>query len=114
MLTSSQPTGGVILLEDTTPDEDKSLLELKARKRTTVSAPTPGQQLGGSDRSDFASAMSGFAPVTPGGFGAGSGGAAAAAGVLNAVDEDDEGGEEAPVPDEFEVESEEEDDDDDE
>ena len=110
MLTTSQPTGGVVLLEDTTPNEEKSLLELKARKKTTVSAPTPGQQLGGNgDRSDFASAMSGFAPVTPGGFGAGSGGAAAAAGVLNAVDEDDEGGEEAPVPDEFEVESEEED-----
>lgn len=112
-LTNIQPTGGVILLEDTTPNEEKSLLELKARKKTTVSAPTPGQQLGGGDRNDFASAMSGFAPVTPGGFGAGSG-AAAAAGVLNAVDEDDEGGEEAPVPDEFEVESEEEDDDDDE
>jgi 26S proteasome regulatory subunit N2 len=112
MLTTIQPTGGVILLEDTTPDEEKSLLELKARKKTTVSAPTPGQQLGGGDRNDFASAMSGFAPVTPGGFGAGSG-AAAAAGVLNAVDEDDEGGEEAPVPDEFEVESEEEEDDDD-
>jgi len=111
MLTNSQPTGGVILLEDTTPNEEKSLLELKARKKATVSAPTPGQQLGGNDRSDFASAMSGFAPVTPSGFGAG--GAAAAAGVLNAVDEDDEGGEEAPVPDEFEVESEEEEDDDD-
>lgn len=114
ILTIPQPTGGVILLEDTTPNEEKSLLELKARKKTTVSAPTPGQQLGGgNDRNDFASAMSGFAPVTPGGFGAGSG-AAAAAGVLNAVDEDDEGGEEAPVPDEFEVESEEEDDEDDE
>lgn len=115
VLTYAQPTGGVVLLEDTTPSEEKSLLELKARKKTTVSAPTPGQQLGGSgaDRgNDFSSAMSGFAPVTPGGFGAGSG-AAAAAGVLNAVDEDDEGGEEAPVPDEFEVESEEEEDDDD-
>jgi 26S proteasome regulatory subunit N2 len=111
MLTLSQPTGGVILLEDTTPNEEKSLLELKARKKTTVSAPTPGQQLGSNsgDRNDFASAISGFAPVTPGGFGAGSGGAAAAAGVLNAVDEDDEGGEEAPVPDEFEVESEDDD-----
>lgn len=30
-------------------------------------------------------------------------GAAAAAGVLNAIDEDVEGGEEAPCPDEFEV-----------
>lgn len=34
------------------------------------------------------------------------GGAAAAAGVLNAVDEDVEGGEEAECPEEFEVESE--------
>lgn len=110
----SQPTGGVILLEDTTPSEEKSLLELKARKKDTASAPTPGQPLGGGrggERSAFESALSDFMPVTPGGAGAGSGGAAAAAGVLNAVDEDVEGGEEAPVPDEFEVESEEEDED---
>jgi 26S proteasome regulatory subunit N2 len=110
----SQPTGGVILLEDTTPSEEKSLLELKARKKATASAPTPGQQLGGGrggERSAFDSALSDFMPVTPGGVGAGAGGAAAAAGVLNAVDEDVEGGEEAPVPDEFEVESEEEDED---
>lgn len=33
----------------------------------------------------------------------GAGGAAAAAGVLTAVDEDEEGGEEAPVPEAFEV-----------
>ena len=114
MLTlNPQATGGVILLEDTAPSEEKSLLELKARKKATASAPTPGQQLGGSrgDRGGFESALSDFMPVTPGGVGAGAGGAAAAAGVLNAVDEDDEGGEEAPVPDEFEVESEEEDED---
>lgn len=82
---------------------------MKARKKTTPSAPTPGQQLGGAGaggNSIFGSAMSDIAPVTPGGFGAGAGGAAAAAGVLNAVDEDDEGGEEAPVPDEFEVDDE--------
>ncbi|KAL3250771.1 hypothetical protein ABHI18_011019, partial [Aspergillus niger] len=36
-------------------------------------------------------------------------GAAAAAGVLTAVDEDEEGGEEAPVPNEFEYETEPED-----
>lgn len=114
-LTRSQPTGGVILLEDTTPNEDKDLLELKARKKATVSVPTPGQQLGGGSGgpngrgfSDVMQDIPGFNPVTPGGFGAGAGGAAAAAGVLNAVDEDDEGGEEAPVPDEFDVESEEE------
>ena len=114
MLTlKSQPTGGVILLEDTRPSEEKSLLELKARKKATASAPTPGQQLGGGrgERSAFESALSDFMPVTPGGAGAGAGGAAAAAGVLNAVDEDVEGGEEAPVPDEFEVESEDEDED---
>jgi 26S proteasome regulatory subunit N2 len=114
MLTlKSQPTGGVILLEDTRPSEEKSLLELKARKKATASAPTPGQQLGGGrgERSAFESALSDFIPVTPGGAGAGAGGAAAAAGVLNAVDEDVEGGEEAPVPDEFEVESEDEDED---
>lgn len=79
---------------------------MKARKKNTPSAPTPGQQLGGAGgNSIFDSAMSDAAPVTPGGFGAGAG-AAAAAGVLNAVDEDDEGGEEAPVPDEFEVDDE--------
>jgi len=120
---SSQPTGGVILLEDTAPSAEKSLLELKARKKATASAPTPGQQLGGGGAgaggaggrsSNFESALSDFMPVTPGGVGAGAGGAAAAAGVLNAVDEDDEGCEEAPVPDEFEVESEEEDGDEDE
>ena len=105
-LTPSQPTGGVVLVEDTQPTEPKSLLELKARKKTTASAPTPGQQLGGAGASSgFDSAMPDFAPVTPGGFGAGAG-AAAAAGVLNAVDEDDDGGEEAPVPDEFEIDDE--------
>lgn len=105
-LTPSQPTGGVVLVEDTQPTEPKSLLELKARKKTTASAPTPGQQLGGAGASSgFDSAMPDFAPVTPGGFGAGAG-AAAAAGILNAVDEDDDGGEEAPVPDEFEVDDE--------
>lgn len=38
----------------------------------------------------------------------GTGGALAAAGVLNAVDEDDDDGEEAPVPDAFDVDEEEE------
>jgi 26S proteasome regulatory subunit N2 len=35
-----QPTGGVILLNDTKPSESKSLLELKVKK--TAPAPTPG------------------------------------------------------------------------
>lgn len=66
------------------------MLELKAKKKTSPPAPTPGNTLG------TASA----APETP----APSGGARAAAGVLTAVDEDEEGGEEAPVPDAFDVE----------
>ena len=85
-----QPTGGPILLFDTTPDEPKSLLELKAKKKTAPPAPTPGNTLGAPSN----------APETP----AQGGGARAAAGVLNAVDEDEEGGEEAPVPDAFDVE----------
>ncbi|KAK8196079.1 proteasome regulatory particle base subunit [Zalaria obscura] len=94
-----KPTGGVILLQDTKPDEEKSLLELKAKKKAPAQpAPQPGQTVGG--------------PQTPvrdldmGGIMEAFGGASAAAGVLNAVDEDVEGGEEAECPDEFEVESE--------
>ncbi|GAB7355811.1 hypothetical protein MBLNU459_g6484t1 [Dothideomycetes sp. NU459] len=98
-----KPTGGVILMHDTQTSEDKSLLELKAKKKANVvPAPTPG------------GAPSMTTPWTPspnvqmGGvrLGEGSGGASAAAAVLNAVDEDVEGGEEAECPNEFEVESE--------
>jgi 26S proteasome regulatory subunit N2 len=79
-----QPTGGVILLNDTRPSEPKSLLELKVKK--TAPAPTPG--------------------------GAGPSGDQAPAGVQAApasADVDDnlveEGGEEASVPGEFEYNS---------
>lgn len=104
-----KPTGGVILLHDTQSSEDKSLLELKAKKKTNNAAAAP--VVGGSSQQ-------GATPFTPArqtgddalaalGFGAGAGvGAAAASGVLNAVDEDVEGGEEAELPDEFEVEDE--------
>lgn len=96
-----KPTGGVILLTDTTPSEAKSLLELKAKKpvKPAVAPATlqdradqvhgqQGQQLEASSRD--------------------TGGAAEAAGVLTAVDEDVEGGEEAPVPREFEYHTDEE------
>ncbi|CZT18509.1 probable 26S proteasome regulatory complex, subunit RPN2/PSMD1 [Ramularia collo-cygni] len=87
-----KPTGGVILLEDTRPNEAKDLLELKARKKTAAAAPAPGAGPAQSARD-----------VTMEDFLEGNtGGASAAAGVLNAVDEDEDG-EEAPVPDEFEV-----------
>ncbi|KAF2771065.1 26S proteasome regulatory complex, non-ATPase subcomplex, Rpn2/Psmd1 subunit [Teratosphaeria nubilosa] len=93
-------TGGVVLLEDTKASEPKSLLELKARKKTTAPAAAPGQTLG----SNASSTDTDMRDATA----ASAGGAAAAAGVLTAIDEDEDG-EEAPVPDEFEVESEDED-----
>ncbi|KAL8776297.1 MAG: hypothetical protein Q9213_008324 [Squamulea squamosa] len=85
-----KPTGGVILLTDTTPSEPKSLIEMKAKKKVKPAA-TPatvqdrvvealGQHLANNGESS---------------------GAAEAAGVLTAVDEDVEGGEEAEVPGEF-------------
>ncbi|KAL8849711.1 MAG: hypothetical protein Q9221_005321 [Calogaya cf. arnoldii] len=92
-----KPTGGVVLLTDTTPSEPKSLMELKAKKKVKPAA-TPanmqnrivealGQHLQDrQDREDRAE----------------SSGAAEAAGVLTAVDEDVEGGEEAELPGEFE------------
>ncbi|KAK0903214.1 proteasome regulatory particle base subunit [Friedmanniomyces endolithicus] len=92
-----KPTGGVILLEDTQPGESKQLLEMKARKRTAPPAPTPRQTTGSAGAArdtDMADAS-----AVP----AGAAGAAAAAGVLTAIDEDEEGAQEAPVPEEFEV-----------
>ncbi|KAK3719464.1 proteasome regulatory particle base subunit [Vermiconidia calcicola] len=91
-----KPTGGPILLFDTQPDEPKTLLELKARKKTAPAA-APGVSLNGASAADTNMADAAAVPA----------GAAAAAGVLTAVDEDEEGGEEAPVPDEFEVDDEE-------
>ncbi|PPJ54259.1 hypothetical protein CBER1_05163 [Cercospora berteroae] len=97
-----KPTGGVILLTDTKPDESKSLLELKAKKKTAAAAPAPGagNALSSAPRDTN---MGGFEAALAS---AGLTGAAAGAGVLTAVDEDDDG-EEAPVPDAFQVDEEE-------
>ncbi|KAL8730876.1 MAG: hypothetical protein Q9166_003803 [cf. Caloplaca sp. 2 TL-2023] len=86
-----KPTGGVILLTDTTPSEPKSLMELKAKKKVKPAA-TPGTV---QDR--VVEALSQHLANA-----GESSGAAEAAGVLTAVDEDVEGGEEAEVPREFE------------
>ncbi|KAK5000144.1 hypothetical protein LTR28_013164 [Elasticomyces elasticus] len=90
------PTGGVILLLDTAPSEPKSLVEIKARKKPTA-GPATGSSAGRSEDVRMGDATGSAA------------GASAAAGVLNAVDEDVEGGEEAEVPGEFEVDEEDED-----
>ncbi|KAI5851178.1 armadillo-type protein [Morchella snyderi] len=75
-----KPTGGVLLLLDRTPDEPVQPLELKVRKAPVTSG--PGHSVGGSANQDN------------------TGGAAAAVNILNA--EDDEGDDDAPVPEEFE------------
>ena len=77
-------------------------MELKAKRKTaTVAAPVPGQQPPATPAAQTADAgaMEGFETND---------GAEAAAGVLNAIDEDTEGGEEAELPGEFEVEEDEE------
>jgi len=68
-------------------------LELKSKKKPpTTAAPVPGQQPAGAPRTPVRQTDTQM------------GGTEAAAAVLNAVDEDVEGGAEAEVPDEFEVE----------
>jgi 26S proteasome regulatory subunit N2 len=98
-----RPTGGVVLVIDTQPEAERETIELKASKVEAKPGPstTSGAESTGQERGNEAPV-----PQTP--VAAGSG-AAAAAGVLTAVDEDEEGAEEAPVPDEFEYFSENED-----
>lgn len=92
-----KPTGGVILLIDSQPDEPKALIEEKMKKAVierAAAVPTLedmrqesfNQRRMADTLGEAQNALSG---------------AAAAAGVLTAVDEDEEGGEEADVPREF-------------
>lgn len=88
-----RPTGGVIVVIDTKPSEERETIELKASKEVKqATAPTA------------AGPQDANAPQTP--VATSGSGAAAAAGVLTAVDEDEEGAEEAPLPDEFEYDTE--------
>lgn len=84
-----QPTGGVILLNDTTPSEPKSLLELKARKNVKPAAAPETLQ----DRVAAARQQAAGDPTAET-----TSGAAEAVGVLTAVDE---GVDEAELPHEF-------------
>ncbi|TVY31724.1 26S proteasome non-ATPase regulatory subunit [Lachnellula subtilissima] len=83
-----KPTGGVILMIDTQPGEEKVLIEEKLKKASfeKAAAPTTLEDMRNESFNLRREAS----------------GAAAAAGVLTAVDEDEEGGEEAEVPREFE------------
>ncbi len=90
-----RPTGGVILVIDTQPEEARETIELKASKVETKPGPSAAS---GAEQTPQAANSEAFAPQTP----IAAGGAAAAAGVLTAVDEDEEGAEEAPLPEDFE------------
>lgn len=104
-LTARQPTGGVVVVLDKKPEEPRETIELRASKEVKQAAAPETLQ----DRLQ-AAAASATALQTPQRGGrlpvSGATGAAAAAGVLTAVDEDEEGAEDAPVPGEFGYESE--------
>ncbi|KAJ8107001.1 hypothetical protein ONZ43_g6873 [Nemania bipapillata] len=95
------PTGGPLLLHDTQPAKEKSLIEEKLKKVATERAPvaTPSNTQSRNPRSVGESAifnpLANNHPVTPS---RNQSGAAAAAGVLTAIDEDGEDDEEASVP----------------
>ncbi|KAL4784793.1 armadillo-type protein [Aspergillus varians] len=96
-----RPTGGVVVVLDNTPEEPREVIELTASKevKPPAAAADPIQSL--QDRlQEYRDA--GVALQTPqrGAESLSTSGATAAAGVLTAVDEDEDG-EEAPVPEEF-------------
>ena len=82
-------TGGVILMNDCTPEEPKKLMEMK--RKIPAPAQASGPQRSGSSGHDATTS----AETTRGT------GAAEAAGVLTAVDEGGEGEEDADLPKEF-------------
>ncbi|EQL32546.1 26S proteasome regulatory subunit N2 [Blastomyces dermatitidis ATCC 26199] len=88
-----RPTGGVVVVLDKAPSEPREIIELRASRETKQTA--AGETI--QDRINAAMTALEQPVVVTGP----SGGAAAAAGVLTAVDEDEEGAEEAPVPNEF-------------
>ncbi|KAI0018592.1 26S proteasome regulatory subunit rpn2 [Xylariomycetidae sp. FL0641] len=121
------PTGGPILLNDTQPKKEKSLIEEKLKKVATEKAPVAGGGAGGQgaggSRAGGARLLEDalLSRLSGGALGAAArgddsraeqSGAAAAAGVLTAVDEEDNDVE-VPVPGEFEYATDEEKDDDD-
>ncbi|KAK5195258.1 proteasome regulatory particle base subunit [Exophiala xenobiotica] len=88
-------TGGVMVVLDTEPDKERETIPLLVSKVEASAVAPAGQAVGGATQP---------APETPARQITGSG-AAAAAGVLTAIDEDEEGAEEAPCPAEFDYET---------
>ncbi|EHY52113.1 proteasome regulatory particle base subunit [Exophiala dermatitidis] len=95
-----KPTGGVMVVLDTEPDKEREIIPLTVSKVEPVAAATTSAGTGAAQQA---------APQTPAAQTIQSlltgSGAAAAAGVLTAIDEDEEGAEEAPVPHEFDYET---------
>lgn len=126
-----KPTGGILVVHDNEPDEPREIIELKSSATATQPAPTTDSTQRGNNQPmlrlpdgmmvspmDLLARAQMGVPLMGGNEGEreeeadqlGEGGAAAAAGVLTAIDEDEEGGEDAPVPHEFEYHSDNEDD----
>ena len=97
-------TGGVVVVIDSEPKKDRETIPLTVSKKVVAPAPSVQNTAPGAGAATGAAA-----PQTPargiGETAALGAGAAAAAGVLTAVDEDDEGGEEAEMPGDFDYES---------
>lgn len=89
----------MVVVLDKKPDEPRETIELRATTEIRQAALSDAMQY----FTDRIQAQGGAAFETPqrGGAAADATGAALAAGVLTAVDEDEEGAEDAPVPDEF-------------
>ncbi|RAL05975.1 proteasome regulatory particle base subunit RPN2 [Aspergillus ibericus CBS 121593] len=110
-----RPTGGVVVVLDKTPEEPRETIEMTATKEVKeAKQPAPAPDAGETLQDRLQAVMGGTGLQTPqrgagrfplGAESAALADAAAAAGVLTAVDEDEEGGEEAPVPNDFEYET---------
>ncbi|KAI2638412.1 26S proteasome regulatory subunit rpn2 [Xylaria nigripes] len=105
------PAGGPLLLHDMQPEKEKALIEEKLTKVATERAPVAGavtQHMAGAAATQdrnlrlvqevMRSRAADNTPVTPN---RSLDSSAAAAGILTAVDEDDEGVEEASIPNDF-------------
>jgi 26S proteasome regulatory subunit N2 len=101
MLTLLQPTGGVVVVLDKKPNEPRETIELRATTEIRQAAISDAMQYFADRIQAQDGANAAFETPQRGGAAADATGAALAAGVLTAVDEDEEGAEDAPVPDEF-------------